>query len=48
MYINQSQHKHEMGVWLKRLGWLGALFFLVKGIVWLTLPLLLFYVDSGS
>ena len=29
--------------WLKRLGWLGFCFFLVKGLLWLTVPLLLVY-----
>jgi hypothetical protein len=29
--------------WLKRLGWFGFLFFLVKGILWLTVPALLVY-----
>lgn len=29
--------------WLKRLGVLGFLFFLIKGLVWLSLPVVLFY-----
>jgi len=43
MYISQSQHRLELGIWLKRLGYLGGLFFLLKGVVWLTLPFLLLY-----
>ena len=47
MYIQQSQQKYEFSTWLKRLGWLGFLLFLVKGVVWLTLPTLLFYLGVG-
>ena len=46
MYINESEQ--NVSIWLKRLGWLGGLFFLVKGVVWLTLPLLFFYMETGS
>lgn len=48
MYIQQSQNKYEWANWLKRLGWLGFLFFLVKGVVWLTLPLLMVYTGHGN
>ena len=34
--------------WLKRLGWLGFCFFLVKGLLWLTVPALLVYFGSGA
>jgi len=27
--------------WLKRVGWLGFLFFLVKGLLWLLIPYLI-------
>ena len=27
--------------WLKRVGWLGFLFFLVKGLLWLIIPYLI-------
>lgn len=27
--------------WIKRLGWLGFLFFLVKGLLWLLIPYLI-------
>jgi len=30
------EDKKNWLMWLKRLGWLGFLFFLIKGIVWLT------------
>lgn len=30
-------------LWLRRLGFAGFLFFLAKGLLWLTLPLLLAY-----
>ena len=41
MYINDSQQKADWTVWLKRLGWFGLLFFLAKGVMWLTLPVVL-------
>ncbi len=28
-------------MWLKRVGWLGFLFFLVKGLLWLLIPYLI-------
>ncbi|WP_157618607.1 hypothetical protein [Spirosoma spitsbergense] len=28
-------------LWLKRVGWLGFLFFLVKGLLWLLIPYLI-------
>ncbi|GAB3569381.1 hypothetical protein GCM10027578_23680 [Spirosoma luteolum] len=27
--------------WLKRVGWLGFLFFLIKGLLWLIIPYLI-------
>ena len=27
--------------WIKKLGFLGLLFFLIKGLLWLTIPLLI-------
>ena len=50
MYIRDSQsatHSLDWAVWLKRLGWLGLLFFAIKGVVWLTLPLLLVFIGVG-
>lgn len=43
MSIYQFLQKHEIGLWLKRLGWLGLLISLARGAVWLTLPLLSAY-----
>ena len=48
MYIQQSEQKLASGLWLKRLGWLGFLIFLVKGVAWLTLPFLLVFAGAGS
>lgn len=48
MYINQSQQKYDINLWLKRLGWLGFIFFLLKGVVWLTLPLFFLFAGSGG
>ncbi|WP_266362329.1 hypothetical protein [Tellurirhabdus rosea] len=28
-------------LWLKRVGWLGFLFFLIKGLLWLIVPVLI-------
>lgn len=33
--------RHRVLVWVKRLGFWGFLFFLVKGLLWLILPWLL-------
>jgi len=37
----------ELAVWFKRLGWLGFLFFFVKGLLWLTVPAILVYFGIG-
>lgn len=36
-------HKQRKGivVWFKRLGWIGFLFFLIKGLMWLIIPYLI-------
>ncbi len=31
----------QFKLWLKRVGWLGFLFFLVKGLLWLLIPYLI-------
>ena len=36
--IRPAAHK---SIWLRRIGWAGFLFFLIKGLVWLAAPLLL-------
>jgi hypothetical protein len=28
-------------IWLKRVGWVGFLFFLIKGLLWLLIPYLI-------
>ena len=28
-------------IWLKRVGWIGFLFFLIKGLLWLLIPYLI-------
>lgn len=35
----QTEHKNEgkFKQWLKKVGWIGFLFFLIKGLVWLAL-----------
>jgi hypothetical protein len=40
--IEASYDKHQMSVakWIKRLGFWGFLFFLVKGLLWLLVPAL--------
>lgn len=47
MYINHFHTKSVWALWLRRLGWLGLLFFLVKGVLWLSLPLLLMVFGMG-
>ncbi|MDH5444048.1 MAG: hypothetical protein OEY52_00740 [Gammaproteobacteria bacterium] len=47
MYIHQSQGSTESyidwSVWVKRLALFAGLVILIKGVVWLTLPLLLIF-----
>lgn len=38
---DDSPPRSRIGVWVKRFGVLGFLFFLGKGLLWLTLPALL-------
>jgi len=35
--IEQPPQKKDWKAWLKRLGWAGFLFFLIKGLVWLAI-----------
>jgi hypothetical protein len=30
-----AKNKSKMALWLKRIGWAGFLFFLIKGLVWI-------------
>ena len=34
-------NKHRFKDWLKRIGWIGFLFFLIKGLLWLLIPYLI-------
>lgn len=43
MATNESEGRPGWQIWLKRLGLTGFLFFLVKGLLWLTVPALLLY-----
>ena len=47
MHVNHSHPKSEWALWLRRLGWFGLLFFMAKGVLWLTLPLLLVFFGAG-
>ncbi|WP_018622302.1 hypothetical protein [Spirosoma luteum] len=38
-YLCSMNERFKM--WLKRVGWLGFLFFLVKGLLWLLIPYLI-------
>lgn len=33
--MQESENQKPRMMWLKRLGWAGFLFFLVKGLIWL-------------
>ncbi|MEO6724089.1 MAG: hypothetical protein ABIU20_03035 [Blastocatellia bacterium] len=37
----QQTHQRPVVHWLKRLGWVGFLVFLIKGLLWLIIPALL-------
>ena len=37
--MNESTNKVKR--WLKRVGWVGFLFFLIKGLLWLLIPYLI-------
>jgi hypothetical protein len=34
---NSTQGRNQKRSWLKRLGWIGVMFFLIKGLFWLAL-----------
>jgi hypothetical protein len=34
-FMSEEKKSNDLWVWLKRLGWLGFLFFLIKGLLWL-------------
>ncbi len=36
-----SPSPSKLKTWLKRVGWLGFLFFLIKGLLWLIIPYLI-------
>lgn len=35
--MREEKHPKSFKTWIKRLGWIGFLFFLIKGILWLVL-----------
>lgn len=37
----QLRPSSKFKTWLKRVGWLGFLFFLIKGLLWLIIPYLI-------
>ncbi|MEA5139665.1 hypothetical protein [Arcicella rigui] len=41
METNQTPPKKDFRSWLKRLGWAGFFFFLIKGLLWLIVPYLI-------
>ncbi|MFC0181112.1 hypothetical protein [Pseudarcicella hirudinis] len=41
MEENQTSQPSKFKSWLKRLGWAGFLFFLIKGLLWLIIPYLI-------
>jgi len=45
---NNQQPKGRLVTWLKRLGIAGFLFFLAKGLLWLSLPTLLVWFASNN
>ncbi|KAA9353799.1 hypothetical protein [Larkinella humicola] len=38
---NSHTMNNRFKIWLKRVGWLGFLFFLIKGLLWLIIPYLI-------
>lgn len=47
MASKRSANSHEQ-TWLQKLGILGALFFLIKGLLWLIVPILLVYLGVNQ
>lgn len=43
LIVESIPRRVELATWFKRLGWIGFLFFFVKGLMWLTLPAILLY-----
>jgi hypothetical protein len=46
MHPDTSLKKSRVKNWIKRLGFWGFLFFLVKGLLWLTVPALIAFFAS--
>jgi len=42
-----ATRKGACPMWLRRLGVAGFIFFLVKGLLWLTVPVLLYFFGAG-
>jgi hypothetical protein len=40
-FFMQLRPSGKFKTWLKRVGWLGFLFFLIKGLLWLIIPYLI-------
>ncbi|MBK8809761.1 MAG: alanyl-tRNA synthetase [Acidobacteria bacterium] len=38
-----QDEKADVATWLKRVGVIGFLFFLIKGLLWLIVPALIYY-----
>jgi hypothetical protein len=35
--LTKEKHNRKIISWLKRIGWLGFLFFTIKGLIWLAI-----------
>lgn len=40
-FTGMSERTNKFRFWLKRMGWAGFLFFLIKGLLWLLIPYLI-------
>ena len=45
--IAPAARKGACPMWLRRLGVAGFIFFLVKGLLWLTVPVLIYFFGAG-
>lgn len=43
METNAVKEQRGFGFWIKRLGFAGFMFFLIKGLLWLIVPALIAY-----
>lgn len=45
---SETQQPSKLKTWIKRFGFFGFMFFLVKGLAWLIVPAVIYYFAKGE